>query len=248
MTISKIHAATTQAAPAASIRKSALLAATLALAVVGAGAASAAKAPGLKPFNATYDVSYMGLGGTATMSLAPIGGDRWRYSLEIGSAVATLSQDTTFEANGGQWRPLSNNDSSSLLIKKNKRTARYDWDKREASWSGDVKPERAGPVALKDGDLDAMLLNLAIPRDLAAGKPLHYRMVDNGRARDLEYTVAGADTVEVGGATRKATKVSRRTGDKEQIVWVVEGLPVPARILQREDGEDEMDLKLKSIR
>ena len=47
MTISKIHAATTQAAPAASIRKSALLAATLALAVVGAGAASAAKAPGL---------------------------------------------------------------------------------------------------------------------------------------------------------------------------------------------------------
>ena len=90
----------------------------------------------------------MGLGGTATMSLAPIGGDRWRYSLEIGSAVATLSQDTTFEANGGQWRPLSNNDSSSLLIKKNKRTARYDWDKREARWSGVVKPERAGPVAL----------------------------------------------------------------------------------------------------
>lgn len=230
------------------LRKSVLPFATALALVVGAGTASAAKAPGLKPFNATYEVSYMGLGGTATMTLAPLEGDRWRYRLEIGSAVATLSQDTTFEANGGQWRPLSNNDSSSLLIKKNKRTASYDWDKREARWSGDVKPERAGPVALRDGDLDAMLVNLAIPRDLAAGKPLHYRMVDNGRARDLEYKVTGTETVQVGGAERKATKVSRRAGDKEQIVWVVEGLPVPARILQREDGEDAMDLRLKSIR
>ncbi|MDQ2702343.1 MAG: DUF3108 domain-containing protein [Pseudomonadota bacterium] len=230
------------------IRKFVPLAATLALVAAGIGTAGAAKAPGLKPFNATYEVSYMGLGGTATMALAPLEGDRWRYSLEIGSAVATLSQDTTFEANGGNWRPLSNNDTTSLLIKKNSRTARYDWGKREARWSGDVKPERAGPVALKDGDLDAMLVNLAIPRDLAAGKPLHYRMVDNGRARDLEYTVAGTETVQVGGKPQQATKVSRRNGDKEQIVWVVEGLPVPARILQREDGEDEMDLKLKSIR
>src|SRR5690606_13462818 len=131
---------------------------------------------------------------------------------------------------------------------KNTRTARYDWDKREARWSGDVKPERAGPVALKDGDLDAMLVNLAIPRDLAAGKPLHYRMVDNGRARELEYRVTGTDTVQVGGKPQEATRVSRRSGDREQIVWVVEGLPVPARILQREDGEDQMDLKLKSIR
>ena len=232
-----------------SIRKSALpVAAALILFAGGIGAAGAARAPGLKPFSATYEVSYMGLGGNATMTLAPLDGDRWRYSLEIGSAVATLSQDTTFEANGGQWRPLSNNDTSSLLIRKNTRTARYDWDKREARWSGDVKPERAGPVALKDGDLDAMLVNLAIPRDLAAGKPLNYRMVDNGRARELTYTVTGTETMQVGGAPQKATRVSRRAGDKEQIVWVVEGLPVPARILQREDGEDQMDLKLKSIR
>ena len=229
-------------------RKSVLPFATALALVFGAGTAGAAKAPGLKPFSATYEVSYMGLGGTATMSLAPLEGDRWRYSLEIGSAVATLRQDTTFEAKGGQWRPLSNSDSSSLLIKKSKRTASYDWDKREARWSGDVKPERAGPVALRDGDLDAMLVNLAIPRDLAAGKPLQYRMVDDGRARALAYKVTGTDTVRVGGAEHKATKVTRRTGDKEQIVWVVEGLPVPARILQREDGEDSMDLRLKAIK
>ena len=190
----------------------------------------------------------MGLGATGTMTLAPAGGDRWNYGLEIDSAVATLSQRTTFAANGGQWRPLSNDDSSSLLIRKNSRQASYDWDRREARWSGDVKADRAGPVPLHDGDLDAMLVNLAIPRDLAAGKPLDYRLVDNGSARELHYRVVGKETVQVGGKPQAATKVERASDGKEQIVWVVEGLPVPARILQRRNGKDEMDLKLKSIR
>lgn len=214
---------------------------------LAASAASAAPAQ-LKPFTATYDVSYMGMGGTGTMTLAPAGGDRWNYSLEIDSAVATLSQRTQFSANGGVWRPLSNDDTSSLLIKKNSRQATYDWNSRQARWSGDVKADRAGPVALKDGDLDAMLVNLAIPRDVAAGKPLAYRMVDNGRARDLSYQVVGKETVQVGGKPQAATKVARSDGDKQQIVWIVQGLPVPARILQRRGGRDEMDLKLTAIR
>jgi hypothetical protein len=202
----------------------------------------------LKPFTATYEVSYMGIGGIGTMTLAPAGGDRWNYRLQIDSAVATLSQRTTFAANGGTWRPLSNDDSSSLLIKKNSRQATYDWNSREARWSGDVKPDRSGPVALRDGDLDAMLVNLAIPRDVAAGKSLDYRMVDNGSARDLHYRVVGKESVEVGGKAQAATKVARSDNGKEQIIWVVDGLPVPARILQRRDGKDEMDLKLRSIR
>jgi hypothetical protein len=221
----------------------------LAGALAAAAAAWAAPAPQLKPFTATYQVSYMGMGGTGTMTLAPAGGDRWNYSLEIDSAVATLSQRTQFDANGGEWRPLSNHDTSSLLIKKTSKRATYDWDSRQARWSGDVKPDRAGPVALRDGDLDAMLVNLAIPRDVAAGKPLAYRMVDDGRARELRYEVVGKETVQVGGKPQQATKVARSASDgKEQIVWVVAGLPVPARILQRRDGKDEMDLKLKSIR
>lgn len=222
----------------------ALLAAVLAC----AAAAQAEPAQQLKPFTATYDVSYMGMGGTGTMTLAPAGGDRWNYALEIDSAVATLRQRTTFAANGGTWRPLSNDDTSSLLIKKNSKQATYDWKAREARWSGDVKADRAGPVALRDGDLDAMLVNLAIPRDVAAGKALDYRMVDNGSARQLHYSVVGRETIQVGGKAQAATKVARSSDGKEQIVWVVEGLPVPARILQRRDGKDEMDLKLRSIR
>jgi uncharacterized protein DUF3108 len=213
-----------------------------------AAAAALASPAALKPFTATYAVSYMGLNGTGTMTLAPAGDDRWKYSLDIDSAIAQISQSTVFDANGGSWRPLSNSDSATLLIKKNQKQAAYDWARHEARWSGDVKADRSGPVALRDGDLDAMLLNLAIPRDVAAGTALNYRMVDDGRVRAMQYKVIGKETVQVGGKPQSATKVARTDGDKQQIVWVVSGLPVPARILQRKDGKDEMDLKLKSIR
>jgi hypothetical protein len=209
---------------------------------------ASAPALAMKPFTADYQASYMGLQGDGQMTLAPAGGDRWKYTLAIHSALAQLSQTTVFEDNGGHWRPLSGNDSSSLLIKRSSKNATYDWGKGVANWSGDVKDDRNGPVSLQAGDLDAMLLNLAIVRDVNAGKPLNYRMVDDGRAKAMSYQVAGKETVTVGGKSQQATKVSRTDGNKQTIVWVVDGLPVPARILQRKDGKDEMDLRLNSVR
>ena len=70
-----------------------------------------------------------------------------------------------------------------LLIKQVEQERDLRLGQGEARWTGDVKPDRAGPVKLQAGDLDAMLLNLAIVRDVAAGKPLNYRMVDDGRAK-----------------------------------------------------------------
>ena len=78
-----------------------------------------------------------------------------------------------------------------MVFKKSQKNASYDWSKGEARWSGDVKADRAGPVKLQDGDLDAMLLNLAIVRDVAAGKPLNYRMVDNGVVRQQNHQNLG---------------------------------------------------------
>jgi len=213
------------------------------------GAILVASAPALavKPFTADYQASYMGLQAQGQMTLAPVGGDRWKYTLNVHNGLAQLSQSTTFEDNKGKWRPLSGTDSSMLLVKHVNKNATYDWAKGEARWSGDVKPERSGPVALQAGDLDAMLVNLAIARDVTAGKPLTYRMVDDGRAKQMAYQVAGKETITVQGKSQQATKVTRTDGDRQTVIWVVDGLPVPARILQRKDGKDEMDLKLTSV-
>ena len=212
--------------------------------LAAAGIASAAT-PAMKPYAADYDASYMGMHGTGHMSLSQQGGGRWLYSLRIGSPLAQLSQSTVFDLSGDGLRPLSGTDSSTFLVKRVTKQASYDWQAGQAKWSGDVKPERAGPVALQAGDVDAMLLNLALPRDVAAGRPLHYRMVDNGRAKRIDCASSGTEALAVGGKSLQATKVSCSVGsDKQILLWVVDGMPFPARILQRKDGKDDIDLRL----
>jgi len=210
--------------------------------------AAASPALALEPFTADYTASYMGMQANGTMSLAREGSERWKYSLRIRNQVADLSQNTVFDVHQGALRPLSSSDTSVALIKRKSVTASYDWKNTQATWTGDVKPERRGPVKLQAGDMDALLINLAVARDLAAGKPLAYRMVDEGRVKPMRYEVAGKEPVTVAGKTHQATRVVRRDDKRETIAWIVPGMPVPARILQREGGQDTIDLTLKALR
>ena len=209
----------------------------------------AASLPALafEPFTANYQASYMGMQANGVMSVTPAGNNQWRYSLQIKNPMAELSQATVFDEQGGKLRPLSSHDRSVVLIKRKQVDARYDWTSNQATWTGDVKPERSGPIRLQNGDMDALLINLAIARDVTAGKPLTYRMVDDGRIKPLTYRVIGKENMTIAGKQQEATKVSRVDGNKEQIAWIVPGMPVPARLLQRENGQDALDLTIKSI-
>ncbi|WP_447940380.1 DUF3108 domain-containing protein [Pseudoxanthomonas mexicana] len=210
----------------------------------------AATAPALavEAFTANYNASALGMSGEGQMVVAPQPGNRWQYTLTVRNQAVDLSQKTVFDEQDGRMRPLNSSDSSRLLIKKKNVNTTYDWSKAQATWTGDIKPDRAGPVKLQAGDMDALLVNLAIVRDVVAGKPLTYRMVENGRAKPMTYQVAGKERITVGGKAQDATKVVRTDGDKQTIVWVVADAPVPARILQRENGQDTIDLTLKSWR
>ncbi|PNS09381.1 DUF3108 domain-containing protein [Solilutibacter silvestris] len=210
------------------------------LLATGLFAASLSAHAALKPFNATYQASYMGMAGAGKMSLVSQGGNEWKYSMSITASVGSAKQSTTFEDVGGNWRPLSGQDATNVLFKSDLRNANYDWGKREATWSGKVKPDRRGPVALQAGDVDAMLMNLAVVRDVEAGKPLHYRLVDNGKAKSVSFTIAGKETLTIAGKQVQATKV---TGE-DLVLWVATGYPVPVRIHK---NQDNIDLKLQSI-
>ncbi|HSQ73678.1 MAG TPA: DUF3108 domain-containing protein [Rubrivivax sp.] len=215
-----------------------LPAATLAVSLL------AAPALALEPVAADYQASYMGFSAKGRLSIEAQGGERWKCTLEITHPVAKLTQTTVFEELEGRLRPLSGSDASLLLVKKVRRQAVYDWASAEARWSGDVKPERAGPVPLQAGDVDGLLMNLVIARDLPAGRPLRYRLVEDGRAKSMDFSVAGTETLVIGGMSRQATVVVSVHGNRQTLVWIVQGLPLPARILQRKDGRDDIDLRM----
>jgi hypothetical protein len=222
----------------------------LALRTTGFLALLLATAPAwaLKPFTADYTASWKGVSANAQISLNSASNHRWNYEVSVRNQLGSTSQLTTFDEYNGTYRPLSGSDITQVLFKKSQKNASYDWNQKQARWSGDVKDDRTGPVELRNGDLDALLLNLALVRDVAAGKALHYRMVDNGVAREQTYQNLGKDTVSFEGKTVTATKVARSSDDKQVIVWIVDGLPTPARILQRKDGKDDLELTLKSVR
>mgnify|MGYP000007456007 CR=1 FL=1 len=221
-------------------------------------AADPAPARALEPFFATYEAHYQGKpAGNASMQLTAGADGHWRIDLSLvgerGIAGATrlrIEQSTVFDQSGGHYRPLSQATVRKALLFDQHATGIYDWQRMQAQWTGSIKKRWREPLQLQAGDMSALLLNLAIMRDAVPATTLRYRLVDAGRARNHTYQVApDAETMAVGDMSYDALRVTRtdKPGD-ETILWVASGVPTPIRILQRKDGEDEIDLRLTEYR
>ncbi|WP_334178357.1 DUF3108 domain-containing protein [Pseudoxanthomonas sp.] len=213
-----------------------------------------APALALEPFVASYQAYNEGkLAGSASMKVAPKSGGQWQIDLNVKGtrgfarlAGLNIEQSTVFDATGGQFRPLSQATVRHALFMGKKMVGTYDWGSHTAQWQGDIKKNRRAPLSLQPGDMSALLMNLAVIRDAAPGRRLDYRVVDNGRIREYQYVVSPEpETVTVEDLSYSALRVSRANGgNDETIFWVADGVPTPVRILQRENGQDGVDLRL----
>jgi len=197
-------------------------------------------------FDGRYNASYKGISATARMTVTPASNGNWMYLMTLDHMVASLSQATVFQERGNRFLPLGGSDKTSYASIKRSITTRYDWANGQVRWTGDVKPSRTGPVRLQSGDMDALLINLALARDVPAGRPLSYRMVENGRARQMNYSVVGRERITIDGKAYDATKVSQGTAAKQTLAWVVAGIPAPVKLVQRENGSDTITLQMTS--
>ena len=171
----------------------------------------------LQPFVATYQVFHQGRElGEATLQVVHTGGSQWRVDLGMkGRGLMRLTglnvqQSTLFDVQGDAFRPLTQATVRRAFLSRHKTVGVYDWIARTAHWTGDVKPGRAGPVPLQDGDMSGLLIDLAVIRDAATGRQLHYRFVDDGRTRDHVWNVAPAtEAVSVGDLSYDALRADR---------------------------------------
>jgi hypothetical protein len=208
----------------------------------------------LQPFVAQYQVFKDGrVLGDAVMRVVKNDPRRWRVDLDIrgteglvGLAGAAAQQSTVFDIAGSNYRPLAQSTLRKTMFTKKQTVGVYDWRSHQAHWTGDVKESRRTPVTLQDGDQSGLLINLAVIRDAQPGTSLHYRFVDDGRVRDHRYDVSTQlEDVKVGELSYSAMRVARaQSGNEETVIWVVDGVPTPVRLLQRENGEDKYDLRL----
>ncbi|WP_305804370.1 DUF3108 domain-containing protein [Stenotrophomonas sp. YIM B06876] len=216
--------------------------------------ASEWNAPELEPFVATYQAFYKGReAGDATLRVVRGEPPQWRVDLAVhgrrGFASVlglNIEQSTVFNKDGANYVPLSQSTVKKALFLGKKVTGTYNWQAGTAQWQGDLKKERQAPIPLQTGDQSALLLNLAIMRDARPGKTMHYRYVDVGRVRQHDYRAADAtEIVQIGDLSYDALRVYRTNGgNDETILWIANGVPTPVRILQRDNGEDQIDLRL----
>ena len=218
--------------------------------------ASIPQARALAPFSARYQVFRDGDPmGDATMQVVKLDGARWRVDLSIRAshgllrlAGLNLQQSTLFTVEDTGYKPLAQSTVRHALFSNKKTIGVYDWAAHKAHWQGDVKKTRRAPVALQDGDMSGLLINLAVLRDARPGASLHYRFVDDGRVREHQYVVAPQrepqSVEDIGYDAMRVSRVRAGGDDNQTVLWVVEGVPTPIRILQREGGEDALDLRL----
>lgn len=201
----------------------------------------------LEPFTAQYSAKYKSIPASGVMVLAPRG-RQWSLAMTVENVAASMSQATFFteSSRGGLLMPLGGSDRASYVGQRKTVPARFDWASMQASWSGDAKPSRRGPLAIRAGDVDGLLLQLALARDVPAGKPLNYRVIENGKARPMAFRRAGTETVSVNGRQQQATKVVASVDGKTTTAWIVAGVPVPVRLVQAEGGSETVSLRLTS--
>lgn len=207
----------------------------------------AAPALALKPAQARYDLSYNGRPASGSMSVRPQTGGRWLVSLRVGNLLGSIDQATVFDFAAARPRPLGSSRHVSTVVSNKGVVARFDWRHRRASWSGDVKPHRRGPVPLLAGDVDPLVLNVALAADVAAHRTPSYRMLENGRARILAYRRLRNETLVVGGRRVDTVKLFASEAGKQYVAWVAPGVPLPVRLLQHELGGDTVDLRMRAL-
>jgi len=211
----------------------------------------------VEPFVATYEAYYEGSeAGTATMQVVQQEDQHWRIDLNLRGTRGmawmmglSIAQSTVFDQlDDGQLRPISQQQVQGMRLSTKRSSGRYDWETGQAQWNGDIKPARQQPIALQPGDMDGLLINLALSRDAAPGQVLNYRYVDVGRMRPQQYQAAPAtETLEIAGHSWQALRVERQHANQDgTTVWIAEGLPVPVRILHRKNGKDDIDLRLQN--
>lgn len=201
----------------------------------------------LNPFTAEYSVRYQGVPANAQASLTRTG-KNWTYVMTIGNVAASMNQATYFREHNGMYLPLGGSDRLQYVGQRRAIRTHYDWNKLQVRWSGDAKPSRIGPVPLQAGDLDALLLQLALVRDHEGGRAMQYRVTENARTRPATFRRAGTENVTVGARTVAAVRYVQAGGGKTTTAWVASGIPVPVRLTQQENGRETVRLNMTGWR
>ena len=160
-----------------------------------------AAAPGLRPFRASYAITWHGMSaGSSELELQQLADNRWTYSsrsLARGlfrlAMPAELSSRSTFRVTGGQIVPdLFTSDDGAQSSDKDQRIV-FDWANGRVSG---IAEKKRVDLPTQPGLLDTMSVQVALMHELLAGRtPQYFVLLDKDRIKDYVYTTEGSETL-----------------------------------------------------
>lgn len=176
------------------------------------------------PFSATYSLHTSGLKvGESVRILEKEKAGRYVFRSESrsGGMLALFLDDhvvekSTWSLSREVMRPLRyvyHQSGSKTSVQ----TVHFDWNAKTIENREDKKHWR---LRLTPNLLDKLLYQLAIMRDLAAGKrDLAYRIVDGGEIKDYRFKYLGEEALATPLGTARAVKLERRQGERATTFW-----------------------------
>jgi hypothetical protein len=215
----------------------------LLVASLGLLLAPLAQADELQPFQASYTMSYSGLGEvmSSSVSLTQTGADQWDYK-SVGKphglasllAPKEVISESHLHITAAGVQPLTYRADDAAGRNSRGINIQYDWtnNKITGTDSGQTMD-----MALKPGVQDDSSLQIALMHDLLAGKvPTTVSIYDKSGIRDYQFTQTGTETLHtpMGDIPTVIYKSQRTNSPRANYYWCAPSLGyLPLRVEQK---------------
>lgn len=228
---------------------------TLVVASLWAGAALASE-PALQPFTATYGVEWKGMtAGLSTLELERGESETWTYrSRNVARGLFRLAfpdaitQTSTFRLDGPTVVPLSYRADDGSSRTDRDVSLEFDWVQGRVTGTAERHPV---DVALEPGIQDGMSVQIALMRELAAGRdPQRFLLIDKSQVKEYLYAREGTARIDtaLGPLDTVIYRSQRPNSDRITRMWHAPALGyVPVRAERVRGGRIEFQMKIRKL-
>jgi hypothetical protein len=214
----------------------------------------------LKPFTASYSISWYGnTAGAAELKLEQMPDGRWSYQSRtsprgflgklLRPAELSMTQRSMFRFEYGRLIPETFTADDGTAKDSKDQDLSFDWTARRVRGVAERKPV---DIAIQPGLLDELSVHVALMQALAAGRtPENFLILDGDRVKEYLYTAEGGERLktEVGEFDTVIFRSSRPDSRKGTWFWCAPELGyLPVKIERREGKSVVLSMRVQELK